>query len=147
MNPDSGSLSQNLFSWRRSAGAGAANSPAAAIGTAVGVPVGVPAAAAAAAQPPRCRRGRLVGSPVDALQARKARAEELRRVKSYSQSRVSPYVKVVAGMAGGVVEACCLQPLDVSKTRLQARVCACVCPGFAQVRACVRACVRGVRVR
>jgi solute carrier family 25 citrate transporter 1 len=32
---------------------------------------------------------------------------------------VSPYVKMLAGMAGGVVEACMLQPLDVTKTRLQ----------------------------
>ncbi|OQR82968.1 Mitochondrial Carrier (MC) Family [Achlya hypogyna] len=32
---------------------------------------------------------------------------------------VSPYVKMMAGMAGGVVEACVLQPLDVTKTRLQ----------------------------
>ncbi|KAF0692519.1 Aste57867_16413 [Aphanomyces stellatus] len=32
---------------------------------------------------------------------------------------LSPYVKMVAGMAGGVVEACVLQPLDVTKTRLQ----------------------------
>ncbi|EQC32123.1 hypothetical protein SDRG_10319 [Saprolegnia diclina VS20] len=32
---------------------------------------------------------------------------------------VSPYVKMAAGMAGGVVEACMLQPLDVTKTRLQ----------------------------
>ena len=30
---------------------------------------------------------------------------------------VPPYVKIVAGMAGGVVEACLLQPLDVTKTR------------------------------
>ncbi|OQS03880.1 Mitochondrial Carrier (MC) Family [Thraustotheca clavata] len=32
---------------------------------------------------------------------------------------VPPYVKMLAGMAGGVVEACVLQPLDVTKTRLQ----------------------------
>ncbi|RHY53099.1 hypothetical protein DYB30_012629 [Aphanomyces astaci] len=32
---------------------------------------------------------------------------------------LSPYVKMFAGMAGGVVEACVLQPLDVTKTRLQ----------------------------
>ena len=32
---------------------------------------------------------------------------------------VSPWVKVIAGMAGGVAEAVCLQPLDVAKTRLQ----------------------------
>lgn len=32
---------------------------------------------------------------------------------------VPPYVKMLAGMAGGVAEACILQPLDVTKTRLQ----------------------------
>jgi len=31
----------------------------------------------------------------------------------------SGYIKLVAGMAGGVSEACLLQPLDVTKTRLQ----------------------------
>lgn len=34
-------------------------------------------------------------------------------------SNISPYIKLVAGMAGGVSEACLLQPLDVAKTRLQ----------------------------
>lgn len=34
-------------------------------------------------------------------------------------SNLSPYIKLVAGMAGGVAEACLLQPLDVAKTRLQ----------------------------
>mmetsp|Transcript_17344 Transcript_17344/g.21012 ORF Transcript_17344/g.21012 Transcript_17344/m.21012 type:complete len:333 (-) Transcript_17344:264-1262(-) len=34
-------------------------------------------------------------------------------------SKVSPWVKLVAGMCGGVTEAVCLQPLDVAKTRLQ----------------------------
>ncbi|KAG6615077.1 Mitochondrial Carrier (MC) Family [Phytophthora cinnamomi] len=32
---------------------------------------------------------------------------------------VPVYVKMLAGMAGGVAEACILQPLDVTKTRLQ----------------------------
>lgn len=32
---------------------------------------------------------------------------------------VPVYVKMLAGMAGGVAEACMLQPLDVTKTRLQ----------------------------
>ncbi|OWZ18641.1 Mitochondrial Carrier (MC) protein, partial [Phytophthora megakarya] len=32
---------------------------------------------------------------------------------------VPVYVKMMAGMAGGVAEACILQPLDVTKTRLQ----------------------------
>jgi len=31
----------------------------------------------------------------------------------------SPLIKLIAGMAGGVAEAVCLQPLDVTKTRLQ----------------------------
>lgn len=31
----------------------------------------------------------------------------------------SPFIKLIAGMAGGVTEAVCLQPLDVTKTRLQ----------------------------
>lgn len=30
-----------------------------------------------------------------------------------------PYVKAAAGSLGGVMEACCLQPIDVVKTRLQ----------------------------
>lgn len=37
-------------------------------------------------------------------------------VKIYT---VSPAVKAVAGSIGGWVEACCLQPVDVVKTRLQ----------------------------
>ncbi|GMH10213.1 hypothetical protein Nepgr_012054 [Nepenthes gracilis] len=32
---------------------------------------------------------------------------------------VPPYIKAIAGSIGGVVEACCLQPIDVIKTRLQ----------------------------
>lgn len=32
---------------------------------------------------------------------------------------LSPYIKLVSGMCGGVAEACLLQPLDVAKTRLQ----------------------------
>lgn len=36
-----------------------------------------------------------------------------------ASSHVSPWVKVLAGMAGGVAEAVALQPLDVTKTRLQ----------------------------
>ncbi|MQM14993.1 hypothetical protein Taro_047930 [Colocasia esculenta] len=33
--------------------------------------------------------------------------------------RIPPYMKAVSGSMGGVVEACCLQPIDVIKTRLQ----------------------------
>ncbi|GBG25010.1 Mitochondrial succinate-fumarate transporter 1 [Hondaea fermentalgiana] len=36
-----------------------------------------------------------------------------------ASSNLSPYIKLVSGMAGGVAEACTLQPLDVAKTRLQ----------------------------
>ncbi|KAI7999022.1 Mitochondrial succinate-fumarate transporter 1 [Camellia lanceoleosa] len=36
-----------------------------------------------------------------------------------SQKSIPPYVKAVAGSIGGVMEACCLQPIDVIKTRLQ----------------------------
>ncbi|CAN6320363.1 unnamed protein product [Urochloa humidicola] len=36
-----------------------------------------------------------------------------------SRAPVPPYVKAAAGSLGGVMEACCLQPIDVVKTRLQ----------------------------
>lgn len=32
---------------------------------------------------------------------------------------IPPYMKAVSGSFGGIVEACCLQPIDVIKTRLQ----------------------------
>lgn len=32
---------------------------------------------------------------------------------------IPPYMKAVSGSLGGIVEACCLQPIDVIKTRLQ----------------------------
>lgn len=32
---------------------------------------------------------------------------------------IPPYMKAVSGSLGGVMEACCLQPIDVIKTRLQ----------------------------
>ncbi|XP_021744763.1 mitochondrial succinate-fumarate transporter 1-like [Chenopodium quinoa] len=32
---------------------------------------------------------------------------------------VPPYMKAISGSVGGIVEACCLQPIDVIKTRLQ----------------------------
>ncbi|KAE9444882.1 hypothetical protein C3L33_23220, partial [Rhododendron williamsianum] len=32
---------------------------------------------------------------------------------------IPPHVKAIAGSIGGTVEACCLQPIDVIKTRLQ----------------------------
>ena len=43
-------------------------------------------------------------------------AEEPRRG---GRPPVPPYVKAAAGSLGGVMEACCLQPIDVVKTRLQ----------------------------
>lgn len=32
---------------------------------------------------------------------------------------IPPYMKAISGSLGGVMEACCLQPIDVIKTRLQ----------------------------
>eukprot|EP00924_Labyrinthula_sp_SR-Ha-C_P015074 augustus_masked-scaffold_9-processed-gene-7.17-mRNA-1 protein AED:0.03 eAED:0.03 QI:0/-1/0/1/-1/1/1/0/311 len=39
--------------------------------------------------------------------------------KDGKTAAVSPGIKLIAGMAGGIAEACSLQPLDVAKTRLQ----------------------------
>lgn len=39
--------------------------------------------------------------------------------KKHNHSLVSPAIKGFAGSIGGVAEACCLQPMDVIKTRLQ----------------------------
>ncbi|KAL6003355.1 hypothetical protein ACLOJK_023578 [Asimina triloba] len=36
-----------------------------------------------------------------------------------SSSSIPPYMKAMSGSLGGIVEACCLQPIDVIKTRLQ----------------------------
>ncbi|XP_054799316.1 mitochondrial succinate-fumarate transporter 1 [Prosopis cineraria] len=36
-----------------------------------------------------------------------------------SKKAIPPYMKAVSGSLGGVMEACCLQPIDVIKTRLQ----------------------------
>lgn len=35
------------------------------------------------------------------------------------EKTIPPYMKAVSGSLGGIVEACCLQPIDVIKTRLQ----------------------------
>ncbi|XP_048225740.1 mitochondrial succinate-fumarate transporter 1 [Ricinus communis] len=44
-----------------------------------------------------------------------------KKSKSQNDSRIAipPYMKAVSGSIGGVMEACCLQPIDVIKTRLQ----------------------------
>ena len=39
--------------------------------------------------------------------------------QSPAQKTVPPYMKAISGSLGGIVEACCLQPIDVIKTRLQ----------------------------
>lgn len=36
-----------------------------------------------------------------------------------NDAAIPPYFKAVSGSLGGIVEACCLQPIDVIKTRLQ----------------------------
>ncbi|KAM6550586.1 hypothetical protein CsatB_000394 [Cannabis sativa] len=36
-----------------------------------------------------------------------------------SKKSIPPYMKAISGSFGGIVEACCLQPIDVIKTRLQ----------------------------
>ncbi|PPD82808.1 hypothetical protein GOBAR_DD20268 [Gossypium barbadense] len=35
------------------------------------------------------------------------------------KTTIPPYMKAISGSFGGIVEACCLQPIDVIKTRLQ----------------------------
>lgn len=39
--------------------------------------------------------------------------------QSQNQKTIPPYMKAISGSLGGVVEASCLQPIDVIKTRLQ----------------------------
>ncbi|KAI6698478.1 hypothetical protein NL676_018597 [Syzygium grande] len=43
------------------------------------------------------------------------------RASSHSDRKrtIPPYMKAISGSLGGTVEACCLQPIDVIKTRLQ----------------------------
>ena len=47
--------------------------------------------------------------------------QEARRSTTEQRSKKSipPYMKAISGSLGGVMEACCLQPIDVIKTRLQ----------------------------
>eukprot|EP00976_Prorocentrum_cordatum_P097423 1190985-Prorocentrum_minimum.AAC.1 len=40
-------------------------------------------------------------------------------IKKENVAVVTPAVKAIAGSMGGMMEACCLQPIDVIKTRLQ----------------------------
>lgn len=44
---------------------------------------------------------------------------ERRRDTNDNAVAIPPYFKAVSGSLGGLVEACCLQPIDVVKTRLQ----------------------------
>ncbi|GAV73576.1 Mito_carr domain-containing protein [Cephalotus follicularis] len=45
--------------------------------------------------------------------------EEQKPNENRKKPTIPPYMKAVAGSLGGVMEACCLQPIDVIKTRLQ----------------------------
>lgn len=47
-------------------------------------------------------------------EARRSNTEQRSTKKS-----IPPYMKAISGSLGGVMEACCLQPIDVIKTRLQ----------------------------
>ncbi|KAJ8753859.1 hypothetical protein K2173_000113 [Erythroxylum novogranatense] len=38
---------------------------------------------------------------------------------NHQKASIPPYMKAMSGSIGGIVEACCLQPIDVIKTRLQ----------------------------
>ncbi|RZC79441.1 hypothetical protein C5167_003624 [Papaver somniferum] len=45
--------------------------------------------------------------------------EEDEQKKKMMRKPIPPYMKAISGSVGGIVEACCLQPIDVIKTRLQ----------------------------
>ncbi|KAF5747631.1 mitochondrial succinate-fumarate transporter 1-like [Tripterygium wilfordii] len=45
--------------------------------------------------------------------------QNTRSTNANSKKSIPPYIKAVSGSLGGIVEACCLQPIDVIKTRLQ----------------------------
>ncbi|KAI9154120.1 hypothetical protein LWI28_021197 [Acer negundo] len=45
--------------------------------------------------------------------------QEPQNPSSSPKKTIPPYMKAVSGSLGGIVEACCLQPIDVIKTRLQ----------------------------
>lgn len=44
---------------------------------------------------------------------------EQQNPNSHPKKTIPPYVKAISGSFGGIMEACCLQPIDVIKTRLQ----------------------------
>ncbi|XP_010253792.1 PREDICTED: mitochondrial succinate-fumarate transporter 1-like [Nelumbo nucifera] len=44
---------------------------------------------------------------------------EKQKSQQNRKTTIPPYMKAVSGSIGGIVEACCLQPIDVIKTRLQ----------------------------
>ncbi|KAJ6810704.1 putative mitochondrial succinate-fumarate transporter 1 [Iris pallida] len=48
-----------------------------------------------------------------------AAAEQRRDTSTRTPIPIPPYVRALSGSLGGTVEACCLQPIDVIKTRLQ----------------------------
>lgn len=49
----------------------------------------------------------------------KTQEQEQQSPTSNPKKSIPPYMKAVSGSLGGIVEACCLQPIDVIKTRLQ----------------------------
>lgn len=48
-----------------------------------------------------------------------AATQDNSNTNSYSKKSIPPYMKAISGSLGGIVEASCLQPIDVIKTRLQ----------------------------
>ncbi|KAH7553864.1 hypothetical protein ACOSP7_029245 [Xanthoceras sorbifolium] len=49
----------------------------------------------------------------------KKQEQEPQNTGSSPNKTIPPYMKAVSGSLGGIMEACCLQPIDVIKTRLQ----------------------------
>ncbi|KAA8517424.1 hypothetical protein F0562_017717 [Nyssa sinensis] len=46
-------------------------------------------------------------------------AEQNQKPHQHHKKSIPPYMKAISGSMGGIFEACCLQPIDVIKTRLQ----------------------------
>uniref|UniRef100_A0A5B6ZAJ3 Putative Mitochondrial substrate carrier family protein n=1 Tax=Davidia involucrata TaxID=16924 RepID=A0A5B6ZAJ3_DAVIN len=46
-------------------------------------------------------------------------AEQNQKPEQHHKKSIPPYMKAISGSMGGIFEACCLQPIDVIKTRLQ----------------------------